>query len=154
MRKVTLCFLIDKNKVCLAMKKRGFGVGKWNGVGGKTKEGEGVKEAAIREMGEEIGVRAKTEDLEEVGNIKFYFNEKPDWNQQMHIFFVKKWKDEPQESEEMLPKWYPKDQIPYTEMWVDDEYWLPKALAGKKIEAEFYFKGDGEDLEKYEVREI
>ncbi len=43
MRDCTLLFLIKKNDgvitdVCLAMKKRGFGAGRWNGVGGKVTE--------------------------------------------------------------------------------------------------------------------
>lgn len=51
-----LCFLIKDEKVLLAMKKRGFGVGKWNGVGGKVKPGESVKMAVVREVFEEIRV--------------------------------------------------------------------------------------------------
>lgn len=39
MRQATLCFLIrevnGENELLLAMKKKGFGQGKWNGVGGK-----------------------------------------------------------------------------------------------------------------------
>ena len=37
LRDVTLCYFVDKkaSKVLLAMKKRGFGQGKLNGVGGK-----------------------------------------------------------------------------------------------------------------------
>ena len=42
-------FAKKKDKVLLAMKKRGFGAGKWNGVGGKVKDGETIKQAAIRE---------------------------------------------------------------------------------------------------------
>ena len=43
-------FAKKKDKVLLAMKKRGFGAGKWNGVGGKVKDGETIKQAAIREQ--------------------------------------------------------------------------------------------------------
>jgi len=146
--------LLRNDEICLAMKKRGFGIGKWNGIGGKVKDGETIKEAAIRELYEEIGVDANIVDLENVGNIKFYFNEKPDWNQQMHVYFINKWQGEPIESEEMAPKWYKKDQIPYEAMWVDDPYWLPKVLSGKKIEAEFYFNKDGAELDKFTVNEL
>ena len=45
------------------MKKRGFGVGKWNGFGGKVEAGETVVEAAAREVTEECGYSVKTEDL-------------------------------------------------------------------------------------------
>ena len=38
------------------MKKRGFGVGKINGVGGKVGKGETIETAAVREAHEEVGV--------------------------------------------------------------------------------------------------
>ena len=52
----TLCLLRKENKILLAMKKRGFGTGKYNGVGGKIENGETLNEAMIRETKEEIGV--------------------------------------------------------------------------------------------------
>lgn len=38
LRQATLCFLIDKNKVLLGMKKHGFAEDKWDGFGGKVNE--------------------------------------------------------------------------------------------------------------------
>lgn len=35
----TLLFLKKNRQLLLAMKKRGFGAGKWNGVGGKLEPG-------------------------------------------------------------------------------------------------------------------
>ncbi len=154
MKDTTLCFLVNKDKICLAMKKRGFGEGKWNGVGGKVHEGETIEEAAVREMKEEIGVDTEVRELQSVGSIKFLFNEYPDWNQHMHIFFIEKWRREPRESEEMRPEWHDKNKLPYERMWVDDPHWLPLVLSGKKVEGEFYFKGQGSEIDKFKVREI
>ena len=36
----TLCLLKKDNSILLAMKKRGFGSGKYNGIGGKIEKGE------------------------------------------------------------------------------------------------------------------
>ena len=37
MRKVsTLVIIVEPSRILLGMKKRGFGVGKWNGFGGKV----------------------------------------------------------------------------------------------------------------------
>lgn len=72
----------------LAMKKRGFGVGKFNGVGGKVEVGESEQEAAIREAEEEIGVKIKLREAEPYGVLKFYFDGKPEWNQVCHVFVV------------------------------------------------------------------
>ncbi len=146
--------MVDGNRLCLAMKKRGFGIGKWNGIGGKVQDEETVEEAAIRELKEEIGVDTHHHHLEEVGNIKFYFNEKPDWNQHMHIFFIKNWTGKPIETEEMAPQWFDNDKLPYKDMWVDDPHWLPKVIEGKKIEGEFYFTKEGSELDRFELKEL
>ena len=52
----TLCLLKKDNSILLAMKKRGFGSGKYNGIGGKIEKGETPDEAMIRETKEEIKV--------------------------------------------------------------------------------------------------
>ncbi|MCP5842996.1 NUDIX domain-containing protein, partial [Klebsiella pneumoniae] len=52
----TLLFLRRDDELLLAMKKRGFGAGKWNGVGGKIEAGETIEDALVRECQEEINV--------------------------------------------------------------------------------------------------
>ena len=56
MRHTTLMLLKKDGKLLLGLKKRGFGLGKINGIGGKVEEGESVEAAAVRETFEEIGV--------------------------------------------------------------------------------------------------
>lgn len=133
-KQATLCFLLKDDSVLLAMKKRGFGVGKWNGVGGKVKE-ESIEDAARRETQEEISV--KVGPLKKVAVLHFYFPddpEKKDWNQDVHVFTAYSWLGEPKETEEMRPKWFKKDKLPFRDMWNDDPLWLPRVLAGKKLE--------------------
>lgn len=154
MRKVTLCFLLRKGEICLAMKKRGFGEGKYNGVGGKLDEGETVEQGALREMEEEIGVVARNEDLEHSGTVTFTFAAKPDWDQEVHVFLVRKWSGSPTETEEMAPTWFPLDAIPYEKMWIDDIHWLPTVLAGKKIQVHCALSADGSAIEKFTLKEI
>lgn len=153
MTKTTLNFLIKDSQILLAMKKRSFGKDKWNGVGGKLQEGETLEDAIVRETEEEIGVRVEKENLESVGIIDFIFTHNPDWDQECHVFITKKWQGEPGETEEMRPEWYSFDKIPYDSMWVDDRYWLPLVLEGKKIKAKFVFGDSGKTLEKWEVGE-
>ena len=52
----TLCLLRRNEEILLAMKKRGFGEGKYNGVGGKIEGTETPEAAMLRETKEEIGV--------------------------------------------------------------------------------------------------
>jgi len=46
----------------LGLKMRGFGVGKWNGFGGKVERGESIRQAAVRECKEEAGVESEQID--------------------------------------------------------------------------------------------
>jgi mutator protein MutT len=154
MRQTTLCFLLTDKEICLATKKTGMGTGNLNGYGGKLEPGETIEEAAVRETEEEIGVKIAKEDLEPVAAIKFYFFNKPEWDQEMRVFLARRWMGEPTESDEMRPEWVSLAAIPYDKMWADDTYWLPKVLAGKKIEAEFYFKEDHKQIVKFELKEI
>ena len=69
MLETTLCLLKKDNQILLAMKKRGFGEGKYNGVGGKIDKGETPEQAMIREVQEEILVTPTK--YEKVGFIEF-----------------------------------------------------------------------------------
>ncbi len=144
LRNTTLIFLIKKTQtnqitdICLAMKKRGFGINRFNGVGGKVQaEIETIEEGAIREAKEEIGVSVC--NLNKVAELSFYFPHEPGFNQKVHVYFSNDWIDEPTESEEMNPFWFPVEQIPYSQMWPDDIFWLPQVLQNKLIKASFTF---------------
>lgn len=151
MKQTTLSFLVREGEVLLAMKKRGFGEGKWNGAGGKLKENETVEQTAVREIKEEIGVDVALKDLKIAGTLKFDFEGNPDWEQLCHIFVIEKWEGEPGESEEMRPQWYSKDSLPFEAMWVDDPHWLPKVLAGKIVTGEFLFDKIGGAMLDFKV---
>lgn len=154
MKQTTLCFLVKEGEVLLAMKKRRFGAGRWNGVGGKLEPGEDVLTAALREMEEEIGVRVRPEHMEHRGKLRFYFPpDKADWDQEVHIFLIRRWEGEPTESEEMSPRWFTPEALPFSEMWPDDPHWLPLVLAGKSVEGEFYFADGGNSFREFKVRE-
>lgn len=143
LRLATLVFLRrmvgEQTQICLSEKKRGFGVGKWNGIGGKVEQGETIAEAAIREAREEIAVEINISDLQQVSTIDFTFENKPEWGQQVHVFLVDHWQNEPTETEEMKPQWFFLDEIPYNLMWEDEKHWLPRILRGEKLKASFHF---------------
>ncbi len=146
LKKSTLVFLINEKsgkvyEICLAMKKRGFGVGRWNGVGGKVEVNETIESAAKREALEEIGVSVG--ELNKVGELEFYFENNPSWDQLVTIYFCKKWSGDASESEEMKPQWFAVDKIPFKDMWPDDIFWLPEVLNGKLIKGSFTF-GEGD----------
>ena len=149
MKKATLLFLIENKRILLAMKKRGFGVGRWNGVGGKPSKNETIAGTAIRECQEEIQVTPL--DIKETAKLNFYFPEaKKEWNQQVIVFVCKAWDGEPTETEEMAPKWFNLDKLPYKKMWSDDKYWLPHVIEGSYVSADFYFD-DNDQLLKHSI---
>lgn len=152
MRQDTLIFLLRKenSEILLAMKKRGFGMGKLNGVGGKVEAGETVTAAAVREAKEEIEVSIQESDLRRGGRIHFSFEGKPEWTIECHVFFAEIWQGEPRETEEMAPQWFPLARIPFERMWVDDQFWLPRALSGEIVDAAFHFSSDGSKILKQE----
>ncbi len=148
-RPLTLCIIHEHPRVLLGMKKRGFGAGRWNGFGGKLKEGETIEDAAKREVLEEISVVAR--DLEKRGIIEFEFQGNPEILE-VHIFRVNGFSGTPKESEEMKPEWFHVDQIPYEAMWPDDVFWLPLFLKGKKFKGRFLF-GDNDSILEQELSE-
>jgi ADP-ribose pyrophosphatase YjhB (NUDIX family) len=131
MRQATLLFLVKNNQILLAMKKRGFGVNRWNGVGGKPILNENILNTAIRETQEEIGVTPK--NISQVATLDFYFQNNPILNQQVIVFLTKEWEGKICETEEMNPKWFNVDKLPFESMWPDDPFWLPLVLANKKF---------------------
>lgn len=135
----TLLFLRKENQILLAMKKRGFGAGKWNGVGGKIEVGETIENALVRETVEEIGVTPSS--WRAVAELDFIQDAETDepWHMYVYAYLCEAWEGEPSESEEMKPQWYSIDSIPYAVMWDDDEYWLPRVLEGDKVVGTFTF---------------
>lgn len=131
---VTLLYMVKDNQILLAMKKRGFGADRFNGVGGKIEPGESIEQALIRETKEEIDVIPTK--FHQVAEITFdeYFKGVPT-NMHVHAFFATEWIGEPTESEEMRPEWFSKDNLPYDNMWPSDKYWLHLVLKGKLIRA-------------------
>lgn len=144
----TLVYLFRDDEILLAMKKRGFGEGKWNGVGGKLHPGESVVDAAIRETQEEIDVDVELSDPH--GLIHFHDGD-AEWL--VHVFRSNEFSGEPTETEEMRPKWFATEDIPYGDCWEDDEYWLPLLIAGKKFTAEVWLDANNH-VTKSEVREM
>jgi 8-oxo-dGTP diphosphatase/2-hydroxy-dATP diphosphatase len=138
MKKVlTLCIPLKNDQILLGMKKRGFGVGRWNGFGGKIEnDDESIEAAAKREVYEEVGISDGV--LEKIGCINFSFQSE-DTTLEVHIFKLTNFEAEPIESEEMFPKWYSAHDIPFDQMWPDDQYWFPLLLENKKFQGTFLF---------------
>jgi 8-oxo-dGTP diphosphatase len=157
LKRMALCFLIRENldkEVLLGYKKTGFGLGKYAGFGGKVKQGESGKEAAVRELTEETSIVVSQDALSEVGHLTFLFPHRPAWSQQVQVFLLSDWNGEPFESDEMRPKWFKLGKIPLDQMWSDASFWLPRLLSGERIHAQFIYGRDNESIEKMALEEF
>ncbi|EKE29716.1 MAG: hypothetical protein ACD_2C00112G0001 [uncultured bacterium (gcode 4)] len=149
MIQANLVFVFDKSweNILLCMKKRGFWVWKWNWPWWKVGIWESMTEWASRELSEETWIDIAPEKLEYRWVLHFFHHEKPDWDQDVNIF-CHHWYDWGFcETEEMLPRWYKLDEIPYDEMWEDDRIWLPVLISGEQFEYTFKFWPDWKIME-------
>ena len=152
MKKLTVLFLVRDDQVLLAMKKRGFGVGRWNGVGGKVEPNETVEQALVRECQEEIGVTPTV--YNKAAEITFHENTGEDREQlHVHVYLGTAWEGEPTESEEMAPQWFAQQTLPFEKMWADDPFWLPQVLAGQSLRASFTLD-DSDRVIEHQVEEV
>ena len=114
-------------------------------------EGESIEDAVRRETLEEIGVVVK--NFQKIAELSFKFPHKEEWNQITHVYFCEEWRNEPTESEEMNPKWFSVEELPFDQMWPDDIFWLPRVLEGELVKGNFVF-AEGDLVQEHKVERI
>lgn len=135
---LTTTFVEKGGAILLGRKKRGFGVGRYFGFGGKVEPGESILQAALRELREEACIEAVRYEKCAVVTFRFDTMAQP-W--EMHAYRVLEYAGEPAETAEMAPAWFDRSALPYGEMWEDAALWIPTVLEGKNICAHFSFRG-------------
>lgn len=155
MRPTTLCFPINAaGEFLLGRKKRGFGVAKWNGFGGKLEAGETFRQCAVRELQEESGLVAKEADLELVAFLDFRFDTHTELDHIGYVYLVHTWQGTPAPTEDMEPRWFSAATLPYEDMWSGDRLWIPMLQARRKISGTIVFAADKESLKYTEFTDV
>jgi len=134
----TLVFVVRDGKILLINKKTGLGKGKVNGPGGKVEKGESPEDCAVRECQEELGITVS--NLQYCGQHRFQFVD--GYSIHVWVYLTQNYEGVPTESVEAKPLWVSLDEIPYEQMWEDDEIWLPMMLRGEKFQGRWIFDGD------------
>ncbi len=148
-----VCYFKKDDEVLLGLRKKvslGLGENLIAGIGGKIGDqlefqDETPEEALIREVKEEIGVTIT--QFKKVGRVRFIYQDKPKWQQDVQVYIVEGWKGDPQETDFVKPLWFSITQLPTSKMWEDNTYWIPKVLAGENVDAIFLLDNDGKVIE-------
>jgi len=151
MQSTCLCLLLRTRddgvrEVLLGLKKTGFGTGKIVALGGHIEPGESAAEAAAREVTEESGIQVLPGALAEAARVTFRFPVRPSWDMGVAIFTCHDWTGEAAESQEIKPEWFPVAALPFSRMWQDAPHWLPRVLAGERLQATFSYAADCETV--------
>jgi 8-oxo-dGTP diphosphatase len=129
-------------EVLLGFKKTGFGAGRWVGLGGHIEEGEEPAHAAVREVAEESSLIVAASALTQLASLNFIFPARPTWDQTAEVFVATEFAGQAAESDELIPRWFGIDSLPFDGMWDDARYWLPLVLAGQRVTADITFADD------------
>jgi len=147
---MTLSFLSNEHSILLGLKKRGSGVGKWNGFGGKVEGNEMIEDAAIREVVEESKVIPNK--LKKIGVLNFSFSQDEQKKIETHIFKIEDFSGTPMETDEMKPKWFKFAEIPFNQMWSTDRLWLQYVIDNTCFKGEFLL--DNGNIIEYKINKV
>ena len=137
-RVATLMFVVRSRQILLIHKLRGHGAGKINGPGGMVEPGETPLQCALREIEEEVGVRA----IDPQPLVQLRFQDTDGSRMLGYAFKAAACIGNPKETAEAIPFWCPVERIAYERMWDDDVIWLPRLLDGVPVTGEFLMHAD------------
>lgn len=143
MKIATLGIIVQNGKLLLGEKKKGeIGIGKLCGPGGKVEGNETHEECLIRETREELEIELDPTSLRLVVVINFFAAGVLDYC--VYVYHAKILSGEIHETADMIPAWYPLDDLPLDHMYESDRHWLPRAIRGDKFRANVLYKDRAE----------
>lgn len=127
MKNTTLCYLERDGKYLLlhrVKKEDDANRDKWIGIGGKFEDRESPEDCAAREIREETGLVLRPQDLRYRGIVTFVSDR---WETEyMHLFTasVPENASVPEENDEGLLEWVPKNAVTDLPIWAGDRVFL------------------------------
>ncbi len=124
----TLLFVLrahqGRAQVLLIHKKTGHGQGRVNGPGGKLDAGESLTACAKREVLEEVGLQVANPVCR--AELRFVELDGSQWLG--YAYTADQFGGQLIETPEAKPFWCDIEEIPFADMWPDDQIWLPTIL--------------------------
>ncbi|MCR4275793.1 MAG: NUDIX domain-containing protein [Candidatus Parcubacteria bacterium] len=149
MKIATLGIVLQNGTVLLGEKKKGeIGTGVLSGPGGKLDPGETLPECLVRETREELKIELDPASLELVAIIDFYAAGEIDFC--VYVYRTETFFGELEETADMIPAWYPLDNLPYDRMFDSDRHWFARAACGEKFRANVYYRERAKDFDRIE----
>ena len=119
----TLLFVLrvhqGRAQVLLIHKKTGHGQGRVNGPGGKLDAGESLTACARREVFEEVGLQVARPQCR--AELRFVELDGSQWLG--YAFTADQFSGQLIETPEARPFWCDVEEIPFADMWPDDQLW-------------------------------
>ena len=145
--RMVLVYPVQGVCVLLGKKQVRIGEGLLCGFGGRvdpqdhaTEETDEYKNAAVRELDEECGLRAQVDDLRYAGDLSIVNPKYPQLGTlKIRIFTLDKWLGNPHPSEEMTPSWHKVGDLPWDRIREVDRYWLPAVLNQRFVTAKIVY---------------
>jgi 8-oxo-dGTP pyrophosphatase MutT (NUDIX family) len=113
--------------------------------------GETIERCALRELEEESGLIADPSSLKRMGFLVFKLLDSK-IIMRVHVYESWTFQGSEVESDEMRPKWFREDDLPFNQMWQDDKHWLPLLLRGQSFVVGRFEYEDEDTLTTYEVK--
>lgn len=151
MIKAVIVYLFDKNwNILLGKGKRWPNKGRRNWYGWKFDEGEDEYQCALRELKEESWIVLQKKDLQIIWILNHIFDE--DGKNWLTYIFMWRYDWEAQETDEMTPKWFTQEEIPFDNMRDDDKYWYSDMLENRYFEYEIHYDKDEKVVKMIDIK--
>jgi len=120
-KKGTVCFIVSDGKVLLALIQYPDGKRLWNGIGGIVDADETPQQAVSREISEETKLVVTEEHVKDVKTVEV-------GDLELHILIATIWSGEESIIDPTLKelRWFDISDVPYDQMHVDNDKWLPE----------------------------